>query len=290
MLVQVGLSVLVNHVLFPNRVFLPVSSATHGIVSQTLCANMLMMAVNIGIVIVLIGRLRPRDIGLVPTRRALVWSIAAAGGLWACASLAIAFASMTRGEPVLFASSWTTADRATTALGQLCGQVFGNALYEESLFRGFLLVQIGLLLARDTTASAHADPPRADPPRADPPRGRVLRWTAAALVSQTFFAITHIPNRLMKGTYASLGDVVTDQGTLVLAGLVYAVIYLGTRNLWLCVLLHALANAPTPLLASSDGASAGSNVIVIGHVIVLVVAAVMLVRRRSSPSTPAFPV
>lgn len=270
MLVQVGLSVLVNQVLFPREVFLPVSEVTGGFASQTLCANILMMLINIGIVIMLIGRLHLRDIGMWPTRRAWLWSIAISGGLWVCAQLTIAVAAVTAGKPVSIASSWTTANEVGHTVGRLIGQVFGNALYEETLFRGFLLIQIGLLLSHYGTQSA----------REESTRGRVRSWIAATLLTQMFFAVTHVPNRLMKGSYAALQDIVIDQGILLAAGLLYAVIYLGTRNLWLCVLLHALSNAPTPLLAGSGGSSAGANVIAVGLVTVFVVATVMLLRRR----------
>ena len=106
-------------------------------------------------------------------------------------------------------------------------------------------------------------------------------WSLALLASQVIFALAHIPNRLMKGDYPDVDAVMRDQSMLLVAGLGYGVIYLGTRSLWLCILLHALMNQPMPLLELSgatarqaarggaDGVAAATAVTLLASIVIL---------------------
>jgi membrane protease YdiL (CAAX protease family) len=271
MAMQVGLALLVNQVLFPSGVFDPVIRFSGGLISATLCANIVMIAVNLGLVVMLLGRLRPRDLGVCPGLRALCWSVAVVGGIWVCAQASIAIAALSAGDGVSIAPIWSSTEHAGHALGRILGQLFGNALYEESLFRGFLLVQVGVLLSTRSAARAGAGSTRTG----------AAPWIVAAALTQGFFALTHVPNRIMQGSYVSVSDILVDQGVLLGAGLMYTVIYLASRNLWLCILLHAFVNAPTPLLAGPGGARAGVNVIAAGTAVVVLVSIAVLIRRRT---------
>ncbi len=265
LVVQIGLSVVVNQVLFPLRVFRPLALGTQGLVSTTLSANLLMLAVNVLGVIMLVGGLRARDLGLRPGWRAVTVAVGVALATWLGAQGAIALAAALAGQPIGFSDQWIMSAALWTS-GRLIGQVFGNALYEETFFRGFLLVQ-------GTWWSARARSPEGD---LAAPSART--WLLAVLLTQGIFAISHVPNRLMGGAYTSIGSVLVDQGLLLAAGIVFAVIYLGTRNLWLCVLLHAFSNRPTPLLtgvANDDG----TNAVALAVVLAFAVSMALLVRR-----------
>lgn len=112
------------------------------------------------------------------------------------------------------------------AVGRLLGQLLGNALCEETLYRGFCLAQFVVLLrARGLSRPGSA-------------------WLAA-LLSAVCFAVPHVPNRLLYDRYDGFGDVLLDQGRLLCSGLFLAWVYLRSKNLWWAVGLHALANYPS---------------------------------------------
>lgn len=74
------------------------------------------------------------------------------------------------------------------------------------------------------------------------PRTRVL---VALLVSQLLFALYHIP--VMSSTGVSPIQLPLALLPILLVGLLLAVVYLRTSNLFLAVGLHALNDAPTVL-------------------------------------------
>lgn len=145
--------------------------------------------------------------------------------------------------------AWHTEPGKTPALmlGHLLGQLLGNALWEESVYRGFFLVQFVLLLRA---------------------RGRGPKASAwlAALSSAIVFALPHIPNRIFKDAYDGGLDVLADQARLLLAGMFLAWVFLRTKNLWWAVGLHSLANYPTLAVAWGWEASTKEVVALLGLV------------------------
>lgn len=144
----------------------------------------------------------------------------------------LAFDASVTAAPILAAGGWM-------------GQLFGNAMYEETVYRGFCLVQFLLILRAR----------RFGPKRA--------AWLAA-LLSALVFALPHIPNRILKHDYHGFGDVMFDQARLLCSGMFLAWIYYRTRNLWWVIGLHSLANHPTLLLEWRLGASTKEAVAVLG--------------------------
>jgi membrane protease YdiL (CAAX protease family) len=115
-------------------------------------------------------------------------------------------------------------------IGLVLTQVFGNALFEEIAYRGFLFPQLYLRLT-----SLRARPWN--------------RFLVALLISQAAFALSHIPNRIYLGMTA--GDIAVDLLMLVGWGVLYTLLYLRTDNLFLVVGVHALGNTPTTLFATA---------------------------------------
>lgn len=111
-------------------------------------------------------------------------------------------------------------------IGQILGQFMGNALFEETVYRGFVLAQFALILS-----GRGAGPKKS-------------AWLAAVL-SSIVFALPHIPNRILSDSYQGVGDVVGDQLKLVVAGMIFAWIYLRTKNLWWAIGIHSLTNYPS---------------------------------------------
>ena len=109
--------------------------------------------------------------------------------------------------------------------------------------------------------------------------GRSRPFLAALVLSQTIFALVHVPSRLVDGVG---GVSLATNLTLVLAsGLVFALLYYRTRNLLLVVGVHALLNYPTVVL----GSEAVASLVVATLSLVLLVAWPALERRFSVPQT-----
>ena len=109
----------------------------------------------------------------------------------------------------------------------LLAQLFGTALVEEIIFRGYLLTQVREKLHRRWLGSAR----------------RAL--IPALLISQFSFAVFHLPGHIASG----LGpvDIVIDLVRLTLLGTLFALLYLRTGNLFIGIGIHSLSNNPTAL-------------------------------------------
>ncbi len=109
----------------------------------------------------------------------------------------------------------------------LFSQIFGNTLYEESVFRGFLLPQFYLLMNKKPN--------------------RVKRdMLFALLVSNSLFSAEHIPIRLISGyPLIELPFNLFIQG---LIGILFSLVYLRTKNLFITMGIHSLWNTPTWIL------------------------------------------
>jgi membrane protease YdiL (CAAX protease family) len=128
--------------------------------------------------------------------------------------------------------------------GVFAGAVVGATL-EEVTFRGILFPQVYLRLGRWSER-------------------RRIRLVLALLFTQLFFAVLHVPSRIVSGYYDSVRIVILDQGVLLFAGIFGVFILLTTRNLAIMIGIHALHNAPVPLFAPPpDTARLGGRISII---------------------------
>ncbi len=212
---------------FASGMLAPIVRTTGGLINETLVFNLGLLAVGVGVVLMGMGRLAPAEFGLSP--RTLPLALSATAAIWLVAQAILAISSLAIGGTLAPNPLWARAG-ISAILGFLIGQLFGNALFEEIAYRGVLLPQLRLKLGRSLSLS---------------PRGALL---AALVASQLLFALVHIPNRLARGA-----DAITLPMALLVPfvlGLLFAVLYLRTGNLWIAVGIHALLNAPTALFAA----------------------------------------
>ena len=200
---------------------------TRGLVDWTLMGSAIILAVVVGGVIFGLGRMRPAEVGLIANR--LPAAIGVTVGLWVATQAVLIIGAWATLGAVPVNPQWATRG-ATAMIGALLAQLFGNALAEEISYRGFLLPQTWLKL-----------------------RGGVLyhvRWRLllAVLISQTFFAFSHIPNRIFNGMTPE--EMAFDFVKLTVVGAYFAFLYLRTDNLFFAVGVHALANRPTSIVHS----------------------------------------
>lgn len=169
------------------------------------------------------GRLRFADLGI--TRRGLGEAALATAVFWlALQAIAMAVTAVQHGAVVIY--SGARPDHVGAMAGGLAAEFLGAPLVEGIIYRGFLLVQIGLWLRR--------------PLPWDGPRMAV-----ALMLSQAWLALVYglrVPPMVYGATLVRAYLL-----TLVVAGVLYALVYLRTGNLLIAVGVHALMHAPTPL-------------------------------------------
>ncbi len=224
-------SVLVNGVVFQGRVrggLSALQSATGGLVEPTLPGSLAGFAL-FALIVFGVGRLGCRDVGwnVVAIAPALLVTL----GVWLAMQAVLLVIALRDGAPLALHEAWT-ARGAGYVLGALLAQLLGNALVEETEFQGFFLSQF-FHKARRTSRELAA-------------------LVLALLGSQALFALVHVPNRVfVKGVTGT--DLLTDLAGTAVLGLLFAVVYLVTGNLFVSVGIHALRNAPTPLVHTPAG-------------------------------------
>jgi uncharacterized protein len=247
---QFALDAFWNLVVFPHHWLRPLSYATDGFLNVTFWANIIMLfAVVVGVVFVL-GHLKPRDVGL---RLGDVWAAALfTAVLWACANLIVALGVLMKGAHLTLDPGWL---KPVPRAGLLVGQIFGNALYEEIVYRGFLTVQVFLLLQK---------------------WGRNVALILAVVLVQAIFATIHVPMLIVAGH--GWAEMIAILPQVFIAGVALATIYFMTGNLLMAVGAHALADAY--MLIPRDATGLEENLGYLYVALALVFATVLLVRRR----------
>ncbi len=167
--------------------------------------------------------------------------------LWLIMHGALLALFVLQGEPLRLHEDWAEVG-TLTLVGMLISQLFGNALAEEIVFRGFLLSQLYIKFRGDRTSA----------------RGGAL--VKALILSQAIFSLMHLPIRLYNDIEGAA--LVFDLLRTFVFGVFFALIYLRTRNLFVVVGVHALANRPTAVLGAL--APPGLMVMVLGVLLLLV--------------------
>lgn len=214
----------INLIVFPSNVLEIFPRVTAGLINETLVVNLIMIAGLVYLLMIRCGKLTWADLGMKKGR--LLAGFAATVVLWLATEAINAAVSLLFSGSINWSSVWETYG-FSVVIGSFIAQVFGNALFEELAFRGFLMSQIGKKI----------------------PEGR-WRTVIAVLVSQALFGLIHIPNRLYMG-------VEPDQMLLsiimpAVLGIFFCVIYLVTDNLFFAIGVHALINVPVNATAGLD--------------------------------------
>lgn len=206
----------------PREPLLRIAEATDGLVQPTLLYSLLLFLVVIVGILVWKGGLRPADVGLVAAK--VMPGIIVTCALWGAVQIVLIIAALLSDDHGPARSEGSGAPRA----GALIAQLLGNAFAEETMFRGFLLTQLFLKFAKCF-------------------QGRTWRSLVVAVVlSQCLFALIHIPNLSRLGTPG--GDAVGKLAMVMALGVFLSLLYLRTDNLFIVTGVHALINAPTPLV------------------------------------------
>jgi uncharacterized protein len=173
------------------------------------------------------ARLRPFEFGW--ERPRIRPGLVTACGIWFAGQLVELVATVADGGAPRLSEEWSDDGWATT-VGVLLAQLLGIAPAEETFFRGFLLVQLIAKFARLSPMFAVG---------------------VAVVLSQLAFALFHVPN-LVLGDSADIGPtpsaIAVQLSLFFVVGVVFGLLYLRTRNLFLVIGVHALQNAGTSVV------------------------------------------
>ena len=200
--------------------------ATYGLVQSTLVFSGLTLLVVVPPMFLPPYQLQTKAVGLRASHVPL--GIAITIGAWTLLQLTLAITDLRLGgRTVPIAAAWHS-DRWTWEIGSFTSQIFGNALVEELIFRGYLLPQFYLKLGG----------------KKDQITWRPL--VGAVVVSQFCDTLAHIPNL---HNIAIPGLSPPEQlAQLFIIAVLFAILYIRTANIFVCVGFHTLLNAPMPLI------------------------------------------
>ncbi|MSR61267.1 MAG: CPBP family intramembrane metalloprotease [Planctomycetes bacterium] len=208
------------------RLLAEVSSTTHGWIAEQLVYPLL--ALGLMWLVFLRDGLRWKDLGWnLPD---LVGAMIVTVLLWVFVQASVWMAGIAEGRPVALHFAWRGQEGAP--LAGFGAQLFGNALTEETLFRGYVLPQVFLRIARVASAN--------------------VALVVAFLGITAFAALLHVPVLVHEGglTGEALASVLS---WTAMFEAVLALVFLVTRNLFVRVGLHASWNA-MPELFDAPGA------------------------------------
>ncbi len=173
-----------------------------------------------------LGGLSWNDLGW--RRSALIQAITVVVAFWLCTQGSLWIVSALRGDVPTW--RWRWRGQGGAVLAALNAQLLGNSLAEETLFRGYLLPQAYLRVARVSR--------------------RRVALIAGLLAPLALSVLIHVP-RLVYEEKIVGADLIESMFWTFWFGIALALVFLVTRNLFICVGLHAVWNArPTMIEAS----------------------------------------
>nr|WP_241749416.1 CPBP family intramembrane glutamic endopeptidase [Rufibacter sediminis] len=135
------------------------------------------------------------------------------------------------GHSLTLTNSFSSIGNFSKAIGIFAFNIFIGAFIEEVLNRAYLIPQVYLLLKRKVERKSFA-------------------LLIALLITQILFALSHLPRDLFRYEVTSMDALFSTQVNLFWSGLIYAVLYLKTRNIIFVSFFHALASFNLTIVTS----------------------------------------
>ncbi len=218
----IGTSLLNHFVLGRNSVFFGLIDITKGLIHPILLYDLIALVI-LCIIIFGWGHLKPREVGVV--RKALKPALLFFLGFWIVAQGCFAILSLISTGTLEWNIAWE--QNWVAVIGLLIAHLFGTAVYEDLAFRGFMLPQLFLKFGGSP----------------DNQTRRPIVY--AILVSQIVFSLSHIPTLISAGAHS--GFIIARLGAALFLGIIMALLYMRSCNLFLIVGIHALIDTNTSL-------------------------------------------
>ena len=223
--VYMVLPYLVNLVVSPSELLPSLPAATGYVIAPTFL-NYIPLFIIMALLLVLVGRLRCNDFGLIRQRflPAVVWVLCT----WLAAQL---FFVLTHLDDISLDPAWHGRIVRTIST-TVTGQMLGNALYEEVFWRAFVISQVVLLLVHRMKWTF----------------GKSLAW--AIILSSILFAVSHLPYDFAHDL--SVQKIFGLQVARLAGGLAFAGIFLLSNNIFIVIGIHSLSNYSLSLFEGSN--------------------------------------
>jgi len=250
--VYMVLAYLGNLVVAPSELLPSLPAATGYVIVPTFL-NYVPYFIIMGLLLVLVGRLRCNDFGLIRQRflPAVVWVLCT----WLAAQL---FFVLTHLDDISLDPAWH-GRIVKTISNTVTGQMLGNALYEEMFWRAFVISQVSLLLVHRLKWTF----------------GKALTW--AIILSSILFAMSHLPRDFSHDL--TVQQILGFQAVWFAGGLAFAGIFLLSNNIFIAIGIHSLSNYSLSLFKGSNSELTQAFITLV-PLLVLVILAIR--RRRAS--------
>ena len=218
---------LINFYLFPEGVLAPISLASRGLINSTLVANLLTVTALCAFW-KSCGKMRWRDVQL--ARERLVPGLGTGLLFWLTNQVLVLVSAQVDDARIMLNPEMPqlVSGESLAFVGGLLSQLLGNGLYEEMVYRGYLIPQLLLKINKRTRC------------------GPFTALLIAAMFAVLLFTMSHLPNVLYRGMPIRVLVI-----PLVI-GAGFTVLYLLTGNLFLVLAIHAVANEPSLILVREE--------------------------------------
>jgi uncharacterized protein len=190
---------------------------TKGLVQRALLPNIAIILIFVYGLLILYRKLKPRELGL--EREKVLQAAFVIALVILILQISSTVISIISDKTLTLGNLWSKVS-ISTALGILICQLLVVAVQEEIIFRGFLMPQVYLRIKKDNY---------------------IMRMILALVISQGLFAIWHIPIRVFSGM--SLISTTISLITVFMLGIIFALIYIRTDNIFIAMGIHGLWNA-----------------------------------------------
>ena len=238
-----------NLVVVPSDLVPSLPAATGHLISPTFL-NYVPMFIIMGLLLVLVGRLRCNDLGLIRQRflPALAWVLCT----WILAQL---FCQLIHLGDVSLDRAWHRGVVKQIS-NTVTGQLLGNALYEDVFWRAFVISQLVLVFSHRMKWTF----------------GKALTW--AIILSTILFAVSHLPHDFAHDL--SVPQILGMQVVRLAGGLALAGIFVLSNNIFIAIGLHSLMNHGLPLFEGGNSELMRAFITLAS----LLVLAILAIRRR----------
>ena len=218
-LVSLIFGFVIEKLVFPSEILLPVSTLTSGLVNPGTLVCTVSFVIIVWGIIIRQGKIQITDLGW--KRQNLVRAILYVFLIWLAIQSIVAIVSYFVKGNISINPRWQEKG-IKVVIGFLISSV-AAAAYEETIFRGFLLPQMYLYLEKVSSQT---------------PRKRIIM---AIVIHAVIWALAHLPYRISAGA----ANILEEQLVLIFIGILAATFYVWTQNIFLIIGFHALGNAPT---------------------------------------------
>ncbi len=223
LIADIILTIFIVFVVFTHDWLDPVEIYTHGLINITLIVNLGLIFIAYFLIIIR-NNVSANDLGLIKSK--IIPAIILIVAFWGILQLINLVVMLIAIQNLEINPIWITYG-LLPPLGSFIAQIFGNAFYEEMVFRAFLVPQFYFLFQKEEKSVK-------------------ITLTQALLVSQAIFALIHVPIRLLGGIMG--WDLVLSLLIVFGLGWLFALVYLRTKNIFIAMGIHALYNVPVSIL------------------------------------------